>query len=410
MASSSGAGSAIPLENVRSNTRGGSVPHTTSTPYSLHQPMTQQQTYSAMYDKVREAKRLAGEDADRFGHFYTDLDVLKTLPKGWPTIAATKMYFPNYNSHRAFKLETHAVLTCFEQKIHCVANKLDEMNFEDAEVAGGQPLRSLPFDREKFIARCLQGPAYLSTATPEPSQDSASEPGTSLASEHNTSLIPESGKNKLDRMAEKENLLSCLEILLKEYYTLLHIHHENLKFPRVSRLAHEAHFQAARNRQGDDMDDEACAFMRHVDDWIYPEPDVIFRRFETLLYTKSKGLTQFLKHLCCLLCFDRLPSSSSSSEDDPRVRYSLRGFDRFFKFVLGISSMALLAGPVSILYLETDWSRAAYLGIVVAFSSVFCFVMTILETNTARMIVGLAAFFAVLCAFLSNNVANCGVQ
>lgn len=102
------------------------------------------------------------------------------------------MYMPNYDSHRAFKSPTHAALINLEQKIDCVVNKLDERDFEDAKTEGGRPLRSLPFDREKFVARCLRGPAHLSTPTP------GSSPGEL-------------------RMAERENLHACLGILLKEY-------------------------------------------------------------------------------------------------------------------------------------------------------------------------------------------------
>ncbi|KAI6090770.1 hypothetical protein F4821DRAFT_9973 [Hypoxylon rubiginosum] len=403
MASSSNAGLTIPPDNVRPNSRCYSTPQTPTTPFSHAQPMAQRESYSAMYDRAIQAKLLAGEAYD---DFYSDLDVLNRSPTGMPSIAANQMYFPNYNEHRIFKPETHATLTCFEQKIHCVANALDEMNFEDAKVEGGQSLRSLPFDREDFIARCLQGPAYLSTPTPKFGSGRTSESSTDSTPESSAGTAHESCTGELDRIAKRENLHTCLAILLKEYFTLLHMHHQNLKFPRVSRRAHEAHFRTARDREG--LNNEACAYMRYIDDWIYPEPDPIFRRFENILYTRSKRLTQFLKHVCCLFCFDPLPTSAS--DDDPRVRYSLRGFDRFFKGLLGLISMALLAAPVSILYLRTDLSRAAYLGVVVAFSGVFCCVMTAIETNTARLIVSLAAFFAVLVTFLSNNMANCGVE
>ncbi|KAI1776180.1 hypothetical protein F4818DRAFT_440552 [Hypoxylon cercidicola] len=375
MASSSSTRPAIPLDSAQSDTRNGSTLLPLAIPYPSIQSTAETKTYSAMYDRVIEAKRRAGEGTD---DFYSDLDVLKHSPNGWPSIAATQMYMPNYDSHRAFKTPTHAVLINYEQKIECVANRLDELNFEDAEVDHGRALKSLPFDREKFIARCVQGPAHLSTAIPESSTD---------------------------RMAERENLYTCLGILQREYFTLLHIHHQNLKFPRVSRRAHIAHYQAARDPDRQGLDNEACAFMRHIDDWICTQPDVIFQRFEALLYTKSRGLMQFLKHVCCLFCFD---PPSTMSDDDPRVQYSLRGFERFFRGVLVLSSMSLLVIPVGILYLNTDWSRVAYLCVVVAFSSLFCVVMTLFEFNTARLLVGLAAYVAVLIAFLSNNVANYG--
>ncbi|KAI0166993.1 hypothetical protein GGR52DRAFT_82274 [Hypoxylon sp. FL1284] len=383
MASSFSAAPDISPGNVQSNPQSDSNPYSPATPFPLSQLRPQPKTYSAIYEKVIAAKGLAGEGTDGF---YDDSDVYKHAPAGWPSLAATHM-FPNYDSHRAFRYPTHLILVALAQKIDCLANKLDEMNFEDEGDKGGEALRSLPFDRERFIERCVQGSAHPLTPTP----------GSS------TGATGRSSSGALDRAAQRENLLTCIAILLKEYFTLLHMHKENLQMPGVSRRAHRAHFETARQREG--LDDQACSFMRYIDDWICPRPDLIFQRFESLLYMNSTGLKKFLKHLCCLFCLDPSSSSSSSSASSSSdVLWGVRGFDWLYKALLGLSSLALLSAPVAILHLaDGGLSRAAELGVVVGFSALFCGVLVAFEPSAARLLVGLAAFFAVLATFLSTS-------
>lgn len=102
------------------------------------------------------------------------------------------MYMPNYNSHRGFSLLTHYILTNYELKISCIENKLYEMDFEDAD-GDGELLRSLPFNRDQFIDRCLQGTPYPSPHDPEPST------------------------GKLDRATQRDNLIMSASVLVKEY-------------------------------------------------------------------------------------------------------------------------------------------------------------------------------------------------
>ncbi|KAI0840119.1 hypothetical protein F5Y06DRAFT_248513 [Hypoxylon sp. FL0890] len=374
MADSSGVSPAIPLSNIQSHNESNSTPSSPSTPHQ-HQPMAQPQTYSNMFDRASHARRQAGITAY---DFYTDEDVLKRSPTGWPALVATKMYYPNHSSYRAFGPSTHAILTFYEQKLDCIANKLDEINFEDSQDKD-EPLRSLPFDRERFLDRCRQGIGHL------PIQP------------------PESKASQLDRAMERENLMTCQGIIIREYFTLLHMLYDNKKFARVSQRAHERHFDFARDYQG--LSNEALASMRYIDDLIYPNPDYIFQRFEYLLYTKARWVTDLLKHVCCLFCSDTLPSSSEA--DDPLVAYSLRPFELFFKGFLALGNLTLLIIPVSLLYLEMGWTRTQYLIVVAVSSAAFAFAMALFEPRTAHLLVGLSAYFAVLVTFLSN-LPGCG--
>ncbi|KAI1138876.1 hypothetical protein F5Y05DRAFT_353544 [Hypoxylon sp. FL0543] len=371
MANSSRVSSAIPLSNVQSHNGSSSAPSTPATPYPQPQlRFAQTQTYSSMFDRAANARRQAGSEAY---DFYTDEDVLNHSPPGWPSLVATKMYYPNNDSYRAFGHSTRVVLASYEQKLDCIANKLDEMNFEDSKAAE-KPLKLLPFDREQFLGRCLQGTGHLPTPPPE------------------------GDTSKLDRATQRDNLIICAGNILKDYSTFLFQLYDSKKFARVSRRAQERQFEFARDFLR--LSDEALASMRYVDDFIYANPDYIFQRFEYLLYTKARWVTDLLKHLCCLFCGDTLPASSEP--DDPRVAYSLRPFELLFKAFLAVGTLAHLIIPVSLLYLGTGWSRVVKLVIVIVSSTVFAFAFAFFEPRISHLLVGLCAFFAVLVTFLSN--------
>ncbi|KAI1215017.1 uncharacterized protein F4807DRAFT_405553 [Annulohypoxylon truncatum] len=308
-----------------------------------------------------------------YSDFYTDEDVINNSPMGWPSMTARQAYFPNFSSQRAFGASTQQVLTYYQQKIHCIDNKLDEMNFEDSE-AEGKPLRSLPFNPEEFIARCAQGVGHLPIRPPDPGS-----------------------AGKLDRAAQRENLMDARARYVQKYHTLVHMQHENKKFPRVSRRAHEEHFEDVRRHQG--LDNEALAYMRYIDDFISNAPDHIFQQFESLLCARSSWARNLLKYVCCLFRSDTLPSSEN---DDQRITYSLRPFRLLIKTLLVISSQLLLIIPVALLYLQANWSRGAYLGIVVACSAIFAIAMVTFQARNDHLLVGVPAYYAVLVAFLAN--------
>ncbi|KAI1391080.1 uncharacterized protein F4822DRAFT_442216 [Hypoxylon trugodes] len=327
---------------------------------------TQQPTYSKMLDKVEEARRKVGAKTDEF---FTDEDVRNNSPRGWPSIAATQMYLPDFNCHRGFTSLIHRTLTFYELRIHCIEDKLDELDFEDDEANGNQ-LRSLPFDKDQFIARCLQGAGHLPTK-----------------------LSPD----QTNREAERENLIISSGNLQREYFQLLHMQYENKKFAKVSRRVQEAHFNDAQIFEH--LDNKARAFMRYIDDFLNFEPDYVFQRFETLFYTNSRWVQNILRHICCI---GRNKSSPTSSADGVRPTYSLRPVKLFVKTFLVLGNLALLIIPVSVLYLRIDLSRGQKLAITAASSVCFSIVMATFENRTAHLLVGITAFFAVLVTFLSN--------
>ncbi|KAI2641743.1 hypothetical protein GGS26DRAFT_586140 [Hypomontagnella submonticulosa] len=365
MASSSGT-EMMSLKDQSQN-RSSNVSQHSTTPYQPPHPMAQPKSHSIMFEKVSEARRLSGYQLD---DFYTDEDVKDHSPTGWPSISATQMFCKDHDSFRSFRPLTNLVLKYYEQKIWAIENKLDEMNFKDAE-AEGRPLRSFPFNREEFLSRCVQGAGHLPTQPSKPVE------------------------NTLGRETEKNNLIVASSVLLREYYSLLHSQHEIKKLPQVSRSAHEQHFKEARGFQG--LDDEACAFMRYMDDFITTEPDYMFRTFESLLYKSPPWVVNFLKRFCCLF----------GGADDSLLTYSLQPFEVFFKTLLVLALLALLITPVSILYIAVGWTRAQYLAVVIVSSTLFAGAMALFEPRTAHLLVGITAFFAVLVTFLSN-INSCG--
>ncbi|KAI1075825.1 hypothetical protein F5B20DRAFT_594626 [Whalleya microplaca] len=366
--------------------RGSSTPEPLVTPYRPHPQMSRPREHSTMLRRINEGKSTSsGSEVD---DFYTDEDLRNHSPRGLPSAAATQMYFPNFNSHRGFDSLTHRVLDHMAMKIWCIEDKIDKMDIED-ETAGGQALRSLPFNREQFIARCLRGTG-LSSGPPGPDVD-----------------LP-------DRVTQKDNLVISSEIMLRDYFSLLHQHHATRKLAKVSRRALEVHFRTMRDFQG--LDNEACAFMRYMDDFVTTEPDHIFQRFESLLYTLPRVVT-FIKNLSSLFHRTRTRSPSSTSSptntlpltqpptptpsSDLPLELSLRGFERAFRLLLGMAGLLLLLPPISVLYLA-ELSKPGYFAVVVACAGVFVVALTAIEERSGHFLVGLCTYFAVLVTFLSN--------
>ncbi|KAI0849938.1 hypothetical protein F5Y00DRAFT_268710 [Daldinia vernicosa] len=337
MSNSSGAIPILPLNNMQLHNN-----IARQTPTAPYKP----QLHPNIYERISTAKKAAGLEED---NFYTDEDVVNYSPRGWPKIASQQTYFGNHNSHRGFDPLTHYLLTSYELKLSVVEDELDEMNCED-EKEGGKPLWSLPFDREKFVTRCRQGVGHL------PPQYSGSNLG------------------EIDRATQRENMITSARILLGEYLQLLLLQRDIKRLPRVSRSAHEAHFEMTRRDQG--LNDQACAFMRYVDDF---KP---------------------LKHLCCLFSRSTLPSSIPP--DGPHMTYSLRPSRLFLKVLLAIGSLSLSLLPIALLFLETNWSRGGYLTVVAVSSVIFALVILAFEPRTVPMLISLNAYFAVLSTCLPN--------
>ncbi|KAI0004006.1 hypothetical protein F4779DRAFT_621546 [Xylariaceae sp. FL0662B] len=157
------------------------------------------------------------------------------------------------------------------------------------------------------------------------------------------------------------------------------------------------HFREMREFHG--LDDEACAIMRYMDDFVTTEPDHIFQRFETLLYM-SPRIVNFFKRLTCI--FRRSPSPSPSTPPTSlRLELSLRGFKHTFQLLLGALNLVLLLIPVAVLYLA-DLSRKGYFAVVVVCAAVFVAALTTIEDRTGHQLVGLCAYFAVLVTLLAN--------
>lgn len=356
----------LPVNGIQAH-NGNSTPQRPNIPDHSHPPTQQAHSYSVMYDRVADARIQTGS---RHYDFYTDDDVKNNSPKGWPSIAAVQTYFPNNSSQRAFTVSTQQLLTHYQQKIHCIDNKLDEMNFEGSE-AGGSPLRSLPFDQEKFLARCISGTGHM----PIPPD-------------------PESGE--LDRASQRENLMMAKEKYSISYYMILIMNYEIKKFTRTSRRAHETHFKMQVN---EGLNNEALAYMRYIDDFVSDAPDQIFQKFESLLYTDSPWVMGLLRRINRLFGGDAPPNIDP---DDPRITLSLRPLRILIKTLLVLSSQSLLIIPVALLYLQMDWSRGIYLLVVTAFAVVFTIAMATFEARIAYLFVGVTAYYAVLVAFLAN--------
>ncbi|KAH9909733.1 hypothetical protein F4778DRAFT_11286 [Xylariomycetidae sp. FL2044] len=316
---------------------------------------------SSIFRQIAKARAAAGYD---HSPFYFDADVINSTPNGLPSLAASQMYYPTELSRRTFRCLTNRALTFDALRLSCIENKLHEFDLEDQE--GDEQLnKGLPFDREGFIARCLESP--------------------------DESTLPRSRPSEGGRAAQKENLMMNARSILKDHFELSHLEYRNRKFAKVSRAAHEAQWRTARDVH--DLKYEVYDLMRYADDSVIPDDDLLLQRFEHLIYTKRPWVAKALKFLC--------GGRELPTDDDGKKRmiFDVWKFQWVSRALIGLLASSLLLVAIGLLYL-VPMSKSWAFGVVVIFVNTFNFAFTFLEQKVSTVLVGDVAFGAVLGTFM----------
>ncbi|KAF3069004.1 hypothetical protein GL218_08223 [Daldinia childiae] len=158
-----------------------------------------------------------GNDDTGYGNFRGDSDIMNGAPKGWPSIAAIQLYYPNFSIHRRFSYLLHRVLLDQETKLAYLEKKLEELDEKDKE-SNASRLNSFPFVPETLLSghtlsQAQYQPAFLQT-----------NPTTSK-------LVKEEQKNTNDNSIweNKDLILESAMPRLKNYVTnRVHQHFETL--------------------------------------------------------------------------------------------------------------------------------------------------------------------------------------
>ncbi|KAI8623708.1 hypothetical protein F5Y19DRAFT_491998 [Xylariaceae sp. FL1651] len=289
------------------------------------------------------------------------------VPKnGFRSIAAMHVRYPNTSTHRTFRYPTQMLLSYYECQLSLLLDELDKIDTEIDRAKNEPQWQQFLFDKNEFIRRCLQNPNQLSICEP-----------------------PKEG----NLLAKRENLVANLNHIFKEYQDLFRWELDTHKFSRVSWKTQYYLAEHMKDFFGDDK--SAVDYLRAIGDFVYTDIDPPIERLQHLILATTGWLGDCVRYLCCGTLL------SSKGHTRQRVKYSRVHFHWLLKALIGLVSSALVLAPVGILFLG-NLSKPISFVVVVIFGLAFTIIMLAFEQPTSHLLVGLAAFYAVLVAFLSN--------
>ncbi|KAJ2993691.1 hypothetical protein NUW58_g1762 [Xylaria curta] len=344
--------------------------------------------HDGLYARILGDRLINGEELTSEDEFYGSHDVEKVTAKGFPSIAAFHSNFANTKICRTFDYVTAMLMTRYQTQITCLLGALAELDAEEGT-------QSAPFDKEEFISRCLHPPDQ------RPSVQVPTE-------EEGIDRDEEKKKKRID--AARENIFENLGRVIRRYrMSLLYlallptssadVSEEKLitwqsglgKLPRVSADTHKRLFNHIRSMDG--IESDSLDFFRAYDDFIYPDGDTLYERFYTFLAYVRKALVKSVRFLSCKTIF------ADGGASFGRGAYGEQTIRRFVKLAMAITSSTLILTPVGVLYLCQPGKVVSFLVVFVS-ELAFTFTLLAFDTQMSHVLVGIAAYSAVLVTFL----------
>ncbi|KAI0157382.1 hypothetical protein GGR57DRAFT_65172 [Xylariaceae sp. FL1272] len=338
--------------------------------------------------EVRRAER------DRPGHGYAQfrgLDALSQgLNNGFVSVSTMHSSAPNFNTHRAFRATGQRLMLQLESQISCLLDevrKIDELLPTHGPDAA-DPRSFWQYDKEAFILRCRQGVDYSTVPRPLASHNQAS---TSQATDQR------------DLMTQRENLLSSITVLLREYRELLRWDHDLQNFRKVSQRSHLTIVEHVRDRFGLTNDqatsegylDGGLGYLRDMDDFIYVDSDAPPEFFQRLILNPK--ISKIIRFLCCGTRRFGFPETEGEIPAE-RLLITLRA-------LMGFLGSLIILAPVGILLLVNFGHKWLEFVVVLVFGLAFGFIFFFFESRANYFFVGIAGYCAVLVNFLTNSTS-----
>ncbi|KAK8041361.1 hypothetical protein PG994_014368 [Apiospora phragmitis] len=172
---------------------------------------------------------------------------------------------------------------------------------------------------------------------------------------------------------------------------------------RVSRRQHLVHYEAVRKEQLPSR--AAHQYLWARDDFVNTDREMVPQWFESLLYSTWPWVQRKKIHR---------PADDGSGGVIVEKQVRVRHMKLLQKITLAFTSAVMLLIPVGLLHFrvgagsDSDSNRGQLISFIIACAStvVFVIVITCLETNWGRALVGICAFIAVLASFLANLSGN----
>ncbi|KAI0423382.1 hypothetical protein F5Y09DRAFT_350597 [Xylaria sp. FL1042] len=164
-----------------------------------------QSKHDGLYSQILKDWRADGEEPSSDDELYESYDIDQVAVKGFPSVAAYHATFPNTRICRSFDYPNQRLILTYQYQLTCLVGALADLDVESAtksETPGEKGSQPVPFDKEKFISRCLQSPDYMSLVQ-IPQKREGSE---------------EDEQEKRDRIeAMRENLIANMERIFDKY-------------------------------------------------------------------------------------------------------------------------------------------------------------------------------------------------
>ncbi|KAI1342681.1 hypothetical protein F5Y15DRAFT_430031 [Xylariaceae sp. FL0016] len=349
-----------------------------SATYPSQPAITQRSPPFSMHARVSDARETLDE-------LYTDGDVLKHVPPGWSSIAATGARFSNFRVLPIFPRLDMRTGTLMAAKLKYLEERIDEIDIRESEGAAQDDLKALPFDKEQFRTRCLE----VQRGCLDPKESLVAQSPTTA-----TASLVDSRMSLMTPRAEREKLLECAIELSGEYYELMNRISNSQRHAKVSFRAHQAIFEVMKSSQG--LTDEALGFMRTSGDLVYLDQHRVSRFLEYFLYAKDSVTTRAIGWLC------RGRRLSKQEDGSIYMDYGSELIDVVFRAFTAILASALFLIPVAILYLAELTKTISFL-VVLGFGGLFAVIITAVEPRMSRILVVVAAYYAVLVTFMANS-------
>ncbi|KAK0635394.1 hypothetical protein B0T17DRAFT_39984 [Bombardia bombarda] len=275
---------------------------------------------------------------------------------GLPRLALEQNYFHNKASHRRFGPLRQRLLLHHEFRLDSINNQIDQLDKAD-EAANNGRLHSLSSVQ-------IRGGGGGSADV-----------------------------NSTDQVSMIDALVDEATVRMDKYTRMLHqdyfIRH---KLPRISREEHENLFLNIKTNNT--LDEEARNYLYYPDDFITTRTERIYSPIESLIFGEGNRL----QRLAMKLFLTRTKPEGSTHTS----HYSASRLKLLLTLPVVAVPLVLLLSPVGILYLG-DLSKGWSALVVLIFGLVFTTAMTQVPAITLdTILVGLAAYMAVLVTFLAN--------
>ncbi|KAI1751269.1 hypothetical protein F4782DRAFT_187201 [Xylaria castorea] len=338
--------------------------------------------HDGLYSKILKDRQANGQEPAPEDEFYGSNEIEAVTVKGFPSIAAFHTNFANTRICRAFVAVTQRLMTIYQCQLTCLLGALVDLDAEGAtqsEASGERGCQPTPFDKEKFISRCLRSPDQISLVQ-VPTRDEGNEEDD------------EQKKERID--AARENLIANIERIFDKYRDQVNWQDSLRKFPRVSTGTHKRLFKYIKSMEG--LGPDTIDYLRAHDDHIYADADPLYERFSTCLVHARGIFVRSVKYLSCKTLF------ATENVSFGKGAYNEHKIRLFVKFSMVFACSTLVLVPLGIIYLKEPGKVISFV-VVTLFGLAFASTLIAFDNRMSHVLLGLAAYYAVFVSLFNTT-------